>query len=230
MYTNVPLVMSNSYLNSDGSYTTYIPPNPIKTHVSHLGTAVFDDRGVEITSSSPIITDPLFYTPTSSVILSPYSYTTTPTPEQIEARKNQNQYDLILSPQVVTKETTYLDINEDNELQQRTSKYFYEKLMNRWLHGSFESLLNYFTVKGSKVRLVTKVKDAAKNTPNEKDRDTIIEYISRNVMTKYNIRSFLKKFVAKSGLNWYDLESNTKIVKKSLFKRMKKDIENMIEH
>ena len=229
MYTNVPLVMaSTAYGYSNNSYTTYVQPSPIRTHVSSLGSAAFNKAIV--TSPVSTIIDSVAYSPTSSVIFSPYSYTTSPTSEQIAYSKRDDIYDVVLSPTIVNKQTTFLDINADPELQNKTSKYFYEKLMNRWLHGSFESLLNYFVVRGSNVKLVSKIKDAKKNSPNEKDRDHIIEYISRNIMTKYDVRSFLKKFVTKSGLNWYDLEPNTKIVKKSMFKRMKKTIENMIEH
>ena len=68
------------------------------------------------------------------------------------------------------------------------------------------------------------------NKTKGKDYDAKTDYIAENVMTKYDVRSFLKKFVTKTGINWYDLKLHMRLVKKSLYKRIKRRLEKMIEH
>jgi len=107
------------------------------------------------------------------------------------------------------------------------SKFFYEKLMNKWLPNSFSDLLDLVVVSGNKTKLVSKVKDTNKTT--DANKDAKISYISEHVMSKYHLRSFLKKFVTKADVNWYDLKHNIKLVKKSLYRRIRKSIVKEIE-
>ena len=221
MYT-VPLTISTSY-TSNGYVNTYIPQNPIRTHVSSLGSAAFSD-GLIVTSD--VLTDSIVYSPTSSIILSPYSYTTSPTSEQIERRKNKVDISL---PVVVSNTYSYLDVNSDPSLQKRQSKYFYEKLMNDWLDDDFSDLLDYVVIKGKKAQLVNKLKNVKKNSTKKSEKEMKINFINDHIMSKYDVRSFLKKFVTKSGINWYDLKDNKYLVKRSMYKRLKKTIEKKID-
>ena len=232
MYTTVPLVISPTYYGDAGTYSTYYPPaHP--TTVTPLGSAVFNDGLVVTTSSSPGIIEQTIVSPssnnvslTSSYLVSPYSYTRSPSGEYMEYR--DRLVDAVVPiPAIVPQTTTYVDVNADPSLQKNMSKFFYEKLMNKWLPDSFSDLLDLVAVTGNKTKLVSKVKDTNKTT--DGNRNAKIGYISEHVMSKYHIRSFLKKFVTKSGINWYDLKHNIKLVKKSLYKRIRKTLIKEIE-
>ena len=229
MYTTVPLTMSSTYYTGDGGVHTYFPPNPIRTHVTPLGSAVFNDDALLVSSYSntpTTVVDSILYSPTSSVILSPYSYTRNPTPAQLSS----NRVDIEIStPMIVPTTTTYIDVNSDPDLQKKMSKFFFEKLMNKWLHSDFEDLLDHIVVKGKNAKLVSKLKDVKSNKTKGSEYDDKIDYIAEEVMTKHDVRSFLKKFVTKSGINWWDLKNHMRIVKKSLYKRIKRRFEKMIE-
>ena len=256
MYT-VPLLMSSGYspygpssyswYGKDGNVKTYIPPNPVRTHISPLGTATFSDGIIVSSTSTPIgsrghvalspnsiefsksAASGMFLSPTSSVILSPYAYTTNPSEEYKEYRKKLNDIDVMVAPRIVPTTTTYIDVNSDPSLQKNVSKHFYEKFFNNWIHDDFADILDYFIVKNNgKVSLVSRVNQTNKTTA--KNKDAKISHIEKNIMTKYDVRSFLKKFVTKTGINWYDLQSNTRLVKKTMHKRLVKTIEKMIEH
>ena len=48
-----------------------------------------------------------------------------------------------------------------------------------------------------------------------------VNFIADNVMTKYDMKSFLKKYALKSGLDLWKLKENKSYVKKSIYKKIK---------
>jgi hypothetical protein len=206
-------VVSTNYFTNDGIYKTVIEPSPIKTFVSPLGVAAHPEPIVfhhKYHRHKPKKTSKITVaSPVLSTVLSPAV-------SKVTSLNSISSYNTV-------------DVNSDPSLRRKVSQYFYDETVNKWLYSEFNDLLNYLVVKNGEVSLI---KDLSKvdNNNNDKNIEEKIEYIANNVMTKYDVRSYLKKYVIKSGLNWYDLKDNKKYVKKSLYKKIKKNLEKMIVH
>ena len=132
-----------------------------------------------------------------------------------------------MSPAVLPLNTE--SVHSDPELKKRMTAYFFEKTMNDWLRSDFEKLLKYIVVKGKKVSFVKSEKEFLNNegTSNLEEK---IDFISNNIMTKYDMKSFLKKLVNKTDISWFHLRDNKQYVKKAIYKKIKKNIQKMIVH
>ena len=126
----------------------------------------------------------------------------------------------------------YPNLNNDPDLIKKTTKYFFEKTMNSWLYSDFEDLLMYLVADKNKVRLVKNGKelDNNKRDSNMKALDMKIEFIAENVMTKYDMKSFLKKYAMKTGLDLWNLKDYKSYVKKSIYKKLKSKLEKLAFH
>ena len=126
----------------------------------------------------------------------------------------------------------YPNLNNDPDLIKKTTKYFFEKTMNSWLYSDFEDLLMYLIADKNKVRLVKNGKelDNNKRDTNMKALDMKIEFIAENVMTKYDMKSFLKKYAMKTGLDLWNLKDYKSYVKKSIYKKLKSKLEKLAFH
>ena len=101
--------------------------------------------------------------------------------------------------------------------------------MNDWLYSDFSQLLQYLIVKGEKVSVVSNKSQLEKNKTNQ-NSEKKVDFIADNVMTKYDLKSFLKKLVNKSGINWYDLKQNKSYVKRAIYKKIKNNLKTMMIH
>lgn len=216
----VPLVY---YLDNNDSekYSYYVTPsNPIKKYVSHLGSAVHSNYTV-----SPVLSQ-------LSPLLSPLSPLLSPI---ITIKNNKNKPKIIIetpvSPILMPNNINYINVNNDPVLTSKVTKYFFEKTMNVWLHSDFEELLSFLLVKGDKVRLV---KNKSEKDRNEKDTvksiERKVEYIAENIMNKYDMKSFLKKYVLKSGIDFWNLKKYKSHVKRSIYKKLKSKLNKLAFH
>ena len=126
----------------------------------------------------------------------------------------------------------YPNVNSDPDLIRKVAKYFFERTMNTWLYSDFEDLLMYLIIEKNNVRLVRNSKEMEKNTRDKdmKSLDLKVHYIADHVMTKYDMKSFLKKYSMKSGIDLWNLKKYKSYVKKSLYKKMKSKLEKLAFH
>merc|ERR1712054_517378 len=101
-------------MGSYGYINTYLKPNPIRRHVSSLGSATFSD-GLIVSSPVATISDSVIYSPTSTVVLSPYNYTTSPTTLDKKRLKEKQKYiDIsISSPIYIPPSVSYIDVGSN---------------------------------------------------------------------------------------------------------------------
>ena len=190
--------LENPYFMSTNS-------GPYRTHISSLGTAA-DDLVL-----SPVST---VVSPVSTIV----SYT--------NDKGSSYAISPLLSPVApvapMYNNVEYLNVNNDPDLIKSVTKYFYEKTMNTWLYSDFEEVLDYLKIKGDKISVVKNKKELENNTKDKsmKDIEKKIEFITNHVMTKYDMKSFLKKYALKSGLDLWKLKENKKYVKKSIMKKL----------
>ena len=133
---------------------------------------------------------------------------------------------------MIANEVQYLNINNDPDLIRKVSKYFFEKTMNSWMYSDFEDLLMYLVVKNDKVQVISNKKELDNNKKDNdmKSIEMKVNYIADNVMTKYDMKSFLKKYAIKSGLDLWKLKENKSYVKKSLYKKIHKKLQKLVFH
>ena len=192
---SIPLILSTNYTVSN-NYTATINPLLSGTMPYYISTDGYDTSIYK----NPIRT---FISPLGTALDSDQYITNIP----LKYHKNKLESDLdpdspTLSfynpPNVLIPNTIKYD---SAELRKDMTKYFFEKTMNDWLSDDFSDLLKELKVKGDK-----------------------IEYIAENIMTKYDMKTFLKKFVNKSGINWLDLRRNKSKVKRSIYKKLQSRI------
>ena len=219
----VPLVYNNdydTYLTTTNTYTSpFVNPyfistlnNPIRTHVSSLGTAVHTTavRPYDIPILSPV------YSPTLSLSLESDDFSVS----------------VPFSPVLTSNVVEYENLNNDPDLIRKVTKYFFEKTMNAWMYSDFEELLTYLIIKNNKVSVVSNKKEL-ENNKRDKDMKSLemkVNFIADNVMTKYDMKSFLKKYALKSGLDLWKLKENKIYVKKYIYKKIKNKLEKLAYH
>ena len=218
-----PLIYNESYGDYWTTTTSLTSPfvnpyfvstlnTPIRTHVSSLGTAVHTTavHNLNVPILSPV------YSPSLSLSL----------------ESNDLEITVPFSPVLTNNVVQYENLNNDPDLIRKVTKYFFEKTMNSWLYSDFEDLLTYLVIKGDKVRVVSNKKELENNKRdnNMKTLEMKVNFIADNVMTKYDMKSFLKKYVRRTGLNWWDLKQNKSHLKKILYKQIKKNIEKEMYH
>ena len=221
MYT--PLVFNDTYGDYWTTTTTLTSPfvnpyfvstinTPIRTHVSSLGTAVNTTvvKALDVPILSPV------YSPTLSLSL----------------ESDDLELSVPISPVLTNNIVQYENLNNDPDLIRKVTKYFFEKTMNSWLYSDFEDLLTYLVIKGDKVRVVSNKKELENNKrdSNMKTLEMKVNFIADNVMTKYDMKSFLKKYAIKSGLDLWKLKENKSYVKKSIYKKIKNKLEKLAYH
>merc|ERR1711871_127832 len=218
-----PLVFNDTYGDYWTTTTTLTSPfvnpyfvstmnTPIRTHVSSLGTAVNTTvvKALDVPVLSPV------YSPTLSLSL----------------ESDDLEVTVPVAPVLTNNVVQYENLNNDPDLIRKVTKYFFEKTMNSWLYSDFEDLLTYLVVKGNKVSVVSNKKELENNKrdSNMKSIEMKVNFIADNVMTKYDMKSFLKKYALKSGLDLWKLKENKSYVKKSIYKKIKNKLEKLAYH
>ena len=188
---------------------------PFRSGVSSLGTAA----------------DDLVLSPVAMPPISPVIQITKKDPSNGE---NYTVTTSLISPPIVpmNSQVQYLNVNNDPDLIRKVTKYFFEKTMNAWMYSDFEDLLSYLVVKNGKVSVVSNKKEL-ENNKKDTDMKSIelkVNFITDHVMTKYDMKSFLKKYSLKSGLDLWKLKENKSYVKKSIYKKIKSKLEKLAYH
>ena len=130
------------------------------------------------------------------------------------------------SPSVSVNE--YTNVNSDPELLRKVTKYFYKKTMRKWIYSDFLKILSYLTIKNNEVQIVKNFNINDKEDTDMKVINKKVDFIREYVFSIYDMRSFIKKYAIKSGLDLWKLKKYRKYVKKSLYKQIKKRLKKMI--
>ena len=143
-----------------------------------------------------------------------------------------DSYKMLNTPRIATfvpSTINYIDVNSDPALRKKMTQYFFDKTVKSWLYSDFDKLLKYLVIKGNSVKIVSNPKAQEKNKiGNAKDMEKKIHYLSRNVMTIYDMKQTLKQLVRNEDVNWYDLKDNKGFVKRKIYKKMKSMLKKLI--
>jgi inorganic pyrophosphatase len=147
-----------------------------------------------MTPTSPVIYTPIIYNPSIASPISPISPTLS--------------VNLTYSKPLIS---LYYDYGNHPRIQEMMIKYFYYKVLDKWLLDELSDILNYFTYKNGQVALIKDLSQYKPTNINE-DTDTVahekIKYIEKNFFNKYDMTDILAKFVLGTGIRWSDLMKN----------------------
>ncbi len=127
--------------------------------------------------------------------------------------------------------TVFNDLNRDKDVVKTITKYYYYKILDKWLYDDFLPILAFVKMENGKPKLISnmaefRIADLAKES--DSVIDSKIDYLSEIFVTKDMVRHVLKKFTNKyntrySALNRYEHE-----LKKFFFKYMKDKLEDAV--
>ena len=111
----------------------------------------------------------------------------------------------LMSRPIIRTNPSYPTVNNDPILRKKVVKYFFNKLVDDWLYGSFSDVGKYVIVKDGKAEF-SKITSESDNTMN----DIKARYITEEIFTKHDLLEVIDKDVRKQNVNWFDLRTKHK--------------------
>jgi hypothetical protein len=123
----------------------------------------------------------------------------------------------------------YTDLNKDKTVIKTVVKYFYYKIIDKWLRGDLLPLLGFINVTNDKASLIKDLDQYKLNKDSIENIETKINYIENVLITRDMVKDVLKNIVAKYNIKWYQLYKYEDIIKKRFYKYIKEELEDAIE-
>jgi hypothetical protein len=123
----------------------------------------------------------------------------------------------------------YTDLNKDKTVIKTTVKYFYYKIIDKWLYSDLLPILAFITIHDGKAQLIKDLDNYKHKNDSIEDIELKINYLENILISKDMIKDVLKSIVNKYGIKWYLLYKNQDLIKKKFFKYIKEELEDMIE-
>jgi len=115
----------------------------------------------------------------------------------------------------------------DSQIETRVMmvNYCSNKLKNEWFKDELANMLKYFVYSNGKVDIVKSPSErqVAHDSPDVRDRK--IEYIRKNIVTKYELTKLLGKMVRRANIRWVDIPQSEALVIHVIKKHILKYIE-----
>jgi len=202
-----PIITSDIVINpivsstlSSPVMTTFVT-DELDLDLSNIVTST--NNPVVVTTTDTILSPSYIVSPDRRVLLSP----TVSTVSIGKHGTHKLSVDLTLSDPVLS---TYYDLNSDPKIHNKVAKYFYYKILDKWLLGSLKDLLGYVTIKGGKARLTRK----KSSKDSEKVIEKKIKFLEDKVFTFRDVLKILRRVVDEDNIKWVDLYKKTYSIKK----------------
>lgn len=147
------------------------------------------------------------------------------------AKYYPNNISIQMSEPYYNIKKTYPALDDDITVQKTVSKYFKNKIFDKYLRDEFYDILGYFVVDGSEVKLIGNISEYTNKMEPTHNDELKLNELSENYISTKLIYKLLKSFVRKNGVKWYHLQNHDieKKVKKYLHKKIKQLIEEKIK-
>lgn len=114
----------------------------------------------------------------------------------------------------------YKDLNKDKSVQKTFAKYYYYKILDKWIYKELLPLLAFVDISSGKPQLIKSlenfdVQKLAKDSEEEIEKK--IKYMEENIISRDMVRHVLKKICNENQINWYDLNKHEKKIKKVFY-------------
>lgn len=125
----------------------------------------------------------------------------------------------------------YPDLDKDPQVHRTLKKYYFYKLLDKWMYSDLKSLLAYVVLDNGKAKLINSITDYNPNSVNNSKEDDLTLKINflENLISTDLIKSVLERIVHKYGIHWYHLNKNEDIIKKKLEIAVKEFLEDKIK-
>ena len=165
---------------------------------------------------------PLFYTKNNQTLTQPihgskYS--------EIVMQDSQNPFRFVAG--------FYPDLNKDPRVHKKVAKYYYYKLLDKWLYHDLKHLLAYITIQDGRPALIKSLNQYDFNSVNDLSTEELkkrIDFLENNIITKDLIKHYLKKIVNKKKIMWYHLNKFEDTIKDKFKNYLTKTIESHIKN
>ena len=120
-----------------------------------------------------------------------------------------------LNPSVMTT-GFYKDLNKDKSVQKTLSKYYYYKILDKWMYNNLKPLLAFVDVRSGKAQLIKSMGDydvLGLEKDSSEDIEKKINYMEKILISKDMVRHVLKKICKENSINWYDLNKHERKIK-----------------
>lgn len=115
----------------------------------------------------------------------------------------------------------YKDLNKDKSVQKTFAKYYFYKIIDKWIYKELLPLLAFIEINDAgKAHLIKSlefydVQKLAKDS--EEDIEKKVNYMENDLLTKDLVRHVLKKICNENNINWYDLNKHERKIKKIFY-------------
>lgn len=126
---------------------------------------------------------------------------------------------------------TYKHLNNDKKTIKTISKYYYYKILDKWLYKDLLALLGFINIVDGKAKLITSLNDYDGRklvSDSSQDVKNKIKYMEEVIITKDIVKHVLKKIVSKYNIDWAQLEDHEDKIKKYFFKYLKDKLKEAI--
>jgi hypothetical protein len=125
----------------------------------------------------------------------------------------------------------YPDLDKDPQVHRTLKKYYFYKLLDKWLYRDLKSLLAFISLDNGKPKLINSISDYNPNSVNNAKEDDLTIRINflENLISTDLIKSVLERIVYKYGIHWYHLNKNEDLIKKKLEIAVKELLESKIK-
>jgi len=129
----------------------------------------------------------------------------------------------------------YTDLNKDEKTIKTVIKYYYYKIIDKWLFKDLLPLLGYVALSkdSNKPHLIKDLNDYTLDSITKSSNSDIAlkaDYIENILITKDMVKHVLRKIIDKNNVKWYQLYSYEKDIKKTFYKYIKSKLEKAIEN
>ena len=110
----------------------------------------------------------------------------------------------------------YKDLNKDKSVKKTLTKYYYYKILDKWIYKELMPILGFVDLSGDKPQLIKSIEQYNANKLANESSEQIekkIAYLEKVLITKDMVRHVLKKICTDNNINWYDLDKNEKKIK-----------------
>ena len=154
--------------------------------------------------------------------ISPFNITTTDTPPYVTSINISYSKPLV---------SVYENVEADTRIHRRVIKFYYGKTVDEWLYDELLDLLNYLTVKGDKVDVISSMSKYNPTTVDKDSQEIIdkkVDFLEKFFFKKTDMAKILYKYIKETGTSWYNLGKNEyfirQLIKDFVRKRLRRAI------
>jgi len=112
--------------------------------------------------------------------------------------------------------SVYENLNADPKIHDRLTKYYFYKILDKWLYDDMSELLDYLVIEGNIVKFG---KSTSKDTDEIKAKK--IEFIENNIISKKKVKMMIQQYIQLTGTRWVDLPNNEYYFQQAIEKDIK---------